>query len=44
MADDRQDTDAVAIAKWRYRGRLWASLATIVAGVCAVIAAYYGAL
>ena len=41
---DPTEESIVTVAKWRFLGRVVATLGTMIAGLCAAIAAYYGAM
>ena len=41
--EDEEDSN-VTVAKWRFRGRVVATIGTVIAGIFAAVAAYYGAL
>ncbi len=42
--DEPTEDSIVTVAKWRFGGRVVATIGTVIAGLCAAIAAYYGAL
>ncbi len=42
--DEPTEDSIVTVARWRFRGRVVATIGTVIAGVFAAVAAYYGAL
>jgi len=42
MKEDETEDSIVTVAKWRFRGRVIAAIATVIAGLFAAIAGYYG--
>ena len=44
LPDDATEDSIVTVARWRFRGRVVATIGTVIAGVFAAVVAYYGAL
>lgn len=42
--DDLTEESIITVAKWRFLGRVVATVGTMIAGLCAAVAAYYGAM
>ena len=41
--DEVTEDSIITVARWRFRGRVVATIGTVIAGLCAALAAYYGA-
>ena len=44
LTEEPTEDSIVTVARWRFRGRVVATVGTVIAGLCTAVAAYYGAL